>query len=69
MRLNAEGRRISESRMRENRTYGLMRERCVKVNTKMHKKGLLKMSFWGTNFAPVVLKELSTYPWFYMTFL
>jgi len=25
--LNAEGRRISESRMRENRTYGLMRGR------------------------------------------
>lgn len=42
---------------------------CVEVNTKMHKKGLLKMSFLGTNFAPVVLKELSTYPWFYMTFL
>jgi hypothetical protein len=27
LRLNAEGRRISESRMRENRTYGLMRGR------------------------------------------
>ena len=27
LRLNTEGRRISESRMRENRTYGLMRGR------------------------------------------
>jgi len=43
--------------------------KAVKVNTKMHKKGLLKMSFSGTNFVLVVLKELSTYPWFYMTFL
>lgn len=42
---------------------------AVEVNTKMHKKGLLKMSFSGTNFVLVVLKELSTYPWFYMTFL
>jgi predicted Fe-Mo cluster-binding NifX family protein len=41
----------------------------VKVNTKMHKKGLLKMSFLGTNFASAVLKELPAYPLFYMTFL
>ena len=47
----------------------LAHSRGVKVNTKMHKKGLLKMSFSGTNFVLVVLKELSTYPWFYMTFL
>jgi hypothetical protein len=44
-------------------------ESSVKVNTKMHKKGLLKMSFLGTNFASAVLKELPAYPLFYMTFL
>lgn len=49
----------------------LQREKAlnVKVNTKMHKKGLLKMSFLGTNFASAVLKELPAYPLFYMTFL
>jgi len=45
------------------------RIKYVKVNTKMHKKGLLKMSFLGTNFASAVLKELPAYPLFYMTFL
>lgn len=43
--------------------------KAVEVNTKMHKKGLLKMSFLGTNFASAVLKELPAYPLFYMTFL